>query len=168
MYRPCHLTTPANRTIPNGKMTTKCFCLWWQNRHCFVKFWKCQRLCLFCLMMQKHCWNYFAFNQSCWRQNSSNSGFASWGKIKTHDFPWPDQGWIGLINFKNFADQDWIGFNFIGSGLNSDWKISQSSHLLLLAVLPTLRLSREFGVVLCGVASFFEDLRVACFCACFN
>jgi len=31
--------------------------------------------------------------------------------------------------FRNFADQDWIGFNFIGSGLDSDWKISQSAHL---------------------------------------
>jgi len=28
--------------------------------------------------------------------------------------------WIGLIFFKNFAGQDWIGFNFIGSGLDSD------------------------------------------------
>jgi len=34
--------------------------------------------------------------------------------------------------FKNFADQDWIGFNFIGWGLDSDWKISQSAHLCLL------------------------------------
>jgi len=31
--------------------------------------------------------------------------------------------------FKNFTDQDWIGFNFIGSGLDSDGKISQSAHL---------------------------------------
>ena len=31
--------------------------------------------------------------------------------------------------FKNFADQDRIGFNFIGSGLDSDWKIPQSAHL---------------------------------------
>jgi len=31
--------------------------------------------------------------------------------------------------FKNFEDQDWIGFNFIGSGLGSDWKILQSTHL---------------------------------------
>jgi len=33
------------------------------NRHFLVKFWKCQRLHLFCHMRQKHCWNYFAFNQ---------------------------------------------------------------------------------------------------------
>jgi len=31
--------------------------------------------------------------------------------------------------FKNFADQDWIGFNFCRSGLDSDWKISQSAHV---------------------------------------
>jgi len=34
--------------------------------------------------------------------------------------------------FKNFADQDWIGHSFIGSGLDSDWKISQSAHLCYL------------------------------------
>jgi len=27
------------------------------------------------------------------------------------------------------ADQDWIGLNFCWSGLDSDWKISQSAHL---------------------------------------
>jgi len=32
-------------------------------------------------------------------------------------------------DFQKFLDQDWIGFNFIGSGLDSDWKISQSAHL---------------------------------------
>jgi len=32
-------------------------------------------------------------------------------------------------DFQNFAAQDWIGFNFIWSGLDSDWKISQSAHL---------------------------------------
>jgi len=31
--------------------------------------------------------------------------------------------------FKNFADQDWIGLNFFRSGLDSDWKILQSTHL---------------------------------------
>jgi len=31
--------------------------------------------------------------------------------------------------FKNFANQDWIGINFIGSGLDSHRKISQSAHL---------------------------------------
>jgi len=31
-----------------------------------------------------------------------------------------DQHWIELMIFKNFANQDWIGFNFIGSGLDSD------------------------------------------------
>ena len=39
------------------------------------------------------------------------------------------QDWIGLMIFKNFADQDCIGFNFLGSGLDSDWKTSQSAHL---------------------------------------
>jgi len=49
-----------------------------------------------------------------WRQNSSSSSFASWGKIKIHDFELADQDWIGQMIFKNFADQDWIRFNLIG------------------------------------------------------
>ena len=39
------------------------------------------------------------------------------------------QDWIGLMIFKNFADQHRIGFNFIGSGLDLHWKFSQSAHL---------------------------------------
>jgi len=44
-------------------------------------------------------------------------------------FIWTDQDWFGLMIFKNFADEDRIGFNFFGSGLDSDGKISQSTHL---------------------------------------
>jgi len=36
------------------------------------------------------------------------------------------------------------------------------------AVLPTLRFSREFGLVFLWSCGFFEDLRVACFWACIN
>ena len=64
-----------------------------------------------------------------WRQSSSSSVFASWGKMKIHDFTLADQDWIGVMNFNSYSDQNWIGFNFIGSGLDSDWKISQSAHL---------------------------------------
>jgi len=32
-------------------------------------------------------------------------------------------------DFQNFCGSSWIGFNFYGSGLDSDWKISQSAHL---------------------------------------
>jgi len=39
---------------------------------------------------------------------------------KMNVFTLTDQNWIGLMIFKNFADQHWIGFNFIGSGLDSD------------------------------------------------
>jgi len=31
-----------------------------------------------------------------------------------------DHDWIGLMIFKNFPDQYWIGFNFIGTGVDSD------------------------------------------------
>jgi len=37
-----------------------------------------------------------------------------------HGFIWADQDWIRLMIFKNFADKDWIGFNFCGLGLVSD------------------------------------------------
>jgi len=40
-------------------------------------------------------------------------------KYKYMILPWWVLDWIGLVIFKNFADQDWIGFNFIGSGLDS-------------------------------------------------
>jgi len=49
--------------------------------------------------------------------------------MKIHDFTLADQDWIGPMIFKNFVDQHWIGFNFIGSGLESDWKVSQSTPL---------------------------------------
>ena len=39
---------------------------------------------------------------------------------------------------------------------------------LCATVLLTLRFSRKFGLVFCGVAGFFEDLRVSCYWACFN
>jgi len=34
-----------------------------------------------------------------------------------------------IDDFENFADQDWIAFNFIRSELDSDLKISQSAYL---------------------------------------
>jgi len=52
-----------------------------------------------------------------WRQNSSSIDFASWGKLKRHDFKRADQDWIGLMIFKNLrirtgsdsilSNQDW-------------------------------------------------------------
>ena len=48
---------------------------------------------------------------------------------KMHGFTLVDQDGIGLMIFKNFVDQVWIEYNFCGSGLDLDWKISQSVHL---------------------------------------
>jgi len=48
---------------------------------------------------------------------------------KIYGFTLADQDWIGLMIFKNSADQNLIGFKFCSSGLDSDWKISQSAHL---------------------------------------
>ena len=88
---------------------------------------------LFCLQSSR---NYL-------RQNSSSSSFASWSKIKIHDFTLADQDWIGLMIFKNFAY--WIGFNFIGLGLDSDSTNSQSAHLCNGATLSPARCATEPG-----------------------
>jgi len=63
-----------------------------------------------------------------WRQNSSSSSFASWDKIKIPDFTLADQAGSDWW-FSKICGQDWIGFNFVRSGLDSDWKIAQSAHL---------------------------------------
>jgi len=40
VYHPCQLTNSLGS--PNGKYLQQCFCLWWQNKHCLIKFWKFQ------------------------------------------------------------------------------------------------------------------------------
>jgi len=40
-----------------------------------------------------------------------------------------DHNWIGLTIFNNFANQDWIGFNFIGSG----WTRTEKFHSPLIS-----------------------------------
>jgi len=40
-----------------------------------------------------------------------------------------DQDWIGLLIFKNFADQDWIGFNFS----DQDWTRTEKFHSPLIS-----------------------------------
>jgi len=118
------------------------------NKHFLVKFWTWRKaghiltheakalLELFCLQP-------IVFG---WRQNSSSSFFPSRGKTKMHDFTLVDQDWIRLIIFKNFAGQAWIGFNYIGSGLDSDWNILQSAHLWF----ETIRLETSSLSVLSG------------------
>jgi len=101
------------------------------HRYFLVKFWKCRKVVSILpheakALLELFCLQSIVIGE---RQNSSRSSFASWGKIKTHDFSLADQDWIGLMICKYFADQDWIGFNFIGSGLDSNWKISQSAQL---------------------------------------
>ena len=62
------------------------------------------------------------------RQNSFSSTLASWGKIK-YTIYMDGSGLDRTDDFQKFADQDWIGFNFVGSGLDSDWKISQGRRI---------------------------------------
>jgi len=52
-----------------------------------------------------------------------------------------DRNWIGLVIFKNFAVQGCIGFNIIGTGLDSNEKISLSAHLWFLPFNFMLRTS---------------------------
>jgi len=42
----------------------QCFCLWCLIDTFLLNFGNAERLCLFCLMRQRHCWKYFAFNHS--------------------------------------------------------------------------------------------------------
>jgi len=112
-------------------------------------FGNAKNLCLFCLMRQKHCWTYSILRSTnriwlkakylqycfCLKRQNINIYFA-----------WADQDWIGPMIFTNLADQDGIGFNFVGSGLDriqffgsgldSDWKISESAHLCCLMPKP--------------------------------
>jgi len=82
VYRPCQLTNPSNRILLMTKQLQQCFSLWSLIDTFLLNWRNAKRLCLFCLIMQKHCCNYFAFYQSHLpKGNSSSSCFASWGKI---------------------------------------------------------------------------------------
>jgi len=69
-------------------------------------------------MRLEYCWHCIAFNQLYLAKGKIAPVFMRQNKI--HDFSWADQDWIRLMIFKNFAEQDWIGFNFIGSGQDLD------------------------------------------------
>ena len=71
-----------------------------------LNFRNANRLCLFCLM--RLC--LFCLTRL----------FCHMRQNKMYGFVWVDQDWFELMIFKNFADQDWIGFKFCGSGLDSD------------------------------------------------
>jgi len=64
VYRPCHLTNPSNRNVLTAKWLQECFSLWSLIDTSLLHIGNAKRLCLFCLIMQKHCCIYFAFNQS--------------------------------------------------------------------------------------------------------
>ena len=93
------------------------------NRHLVNKLWQCQKaVCLFCLMKKSTAGTFSPSTNRIWLNNSSSS-FASWDKIKIPVFTLADQDWIGLMICKNFSDEGCVGFDFIGSELDSDWKI---------------------------------------------
>ena len=72
------------------------------NRHFLVKFWKCQKVVSILPREAKALLEVFWLQPIVFglRQNSSSSSFASWGKIKMHDFILADEDWIGLMIFK--------------------------------------------------------------------
>jgi len=49
---------------PNGKITLEVLFHLMPNRDFLLNFGSAKRLCLFCLIRHKDCYNYFAFNQS--------------------------------------------------------------------------------------------------------
>jgi len=71
-------------------------------------------------MRQKHSYNYFPFNQSYLTEDKIAWCFCLLRQKKNSLFCIGGQDWIGLMIFKNFANQDLIGFIFIGSALDSD------------------------------------------------
>jgi len=94
------------------------------NRHFLVKFWKCQKRlsilpheakALFCLpyLVQGKIAPVFILPHEA---NYMISYIGRSGLDRTDDF-------------QKFYGEYWIGFNFIGSGLDSDGKICQSAHL---------------------------------------
>jgi len=59
-----HLTNPSSRDSSNGKISPAVLSKLMPNRPFLVKFWKCQKAVSTFLHEVKHCWKYFAFNQS--------------------------------------------------------------------------------------------------------
>jgi len=83
--------------------------------------------------------------------------------------------------FEKLVDQDWIGFNFIRSGLDSDWNISQSAHLcqVVLSSVATAVFFTRSGVFLfhlgfwgfywkSGFFSLWSNFRNACYITVFS
>jgi len=114
---------------PNGKITPAVLLPLMANRQFLVKFWKCQKAVSILPHEAKALLEVFFLQPIVIgeRQNRSSSSFASWGKIKIHDFALTDQDWIDWW----FSKILWIrtGLYSILSGLDSDWKISQIAHL---------------------------------------
>jgi len=64
VYWLSHLINPSNQILLKAKKLQQCFSFWCQMSTSFFNFVNAKKLCLLCLMRQKLCWNYFAFNQS--------------------------------------------------------------------------------------------------------
>ena len=111
VHHPCHLTNSTNWVHLMANNSSSAFASDGKIKTAFLNFGNGKG----CVYFASWGCVYFA----------SRGCFVSWGKIKYVVL----YGWIGPMIFKNFADQDWIGFNFCGSGLDSDWKFSQSAHL---------------------------------------
>jgi len=89
--------------LPNGKITLALLLPLLAKENCHAKFWKSQNA----VFILPH--------------EATRTGWAD-----------QDMGGPGLDRtngFQKFADQDWIRFNFCGSGLDSGWTISQSIHV---------------------------------------
>ena len=73
-------------------------------------------------------------DRNSWRQNSSSSSFASWRKIKIHDFTLANQDWIGLMIFKNLRIRP--GSDSIS--LVQDWTRTEKFYSPLISVVQEL------------------------------
>jgi len=86
---------------PNGKITPAVLLPLMPNRHFLVKLWKCRKaVCILPheakALLEVFCFQPIVIGE---RQNSSSRYFASWGKIKIHDFTLADQDWTRTEKF---------------------------------------------------------------------
>jgi len=104
----------------NGKIALAVLFPMKPNRHFLLNFGNAKRLCLFCHMMQKHCWNYFAFNQSYLAEGKiapvvfclTRQNINTWFYIGGSGLDW-------ISDFQKFCRSglDWIPFYRIRAGL---------------------------------------------------
>ena len=134
VYHPCHLTNPSSRIFLMAKYLQQCFSFWCQIDISLLNFGNAKRLCLFCLMTQKHCWNYFAFNQSYLAEGKIAPAvlLRHEAKEKRMILQWRIRTGSDWWFSKILSDQDWTRTASWFDCLHT-WTLSGQTKLLLLS-----------------------------------